>query len=91
MKKSVFKIKVVNEAFGELLDETFVDETQFKIFLKMVHGCIVLENDLTFYNGDTFLINIPYKFLKNSIIVTSNQEVDIMEQVKSKIEALVTK
>jgi len=50
-----------------------------------------LENDLQFYNGDTFLVNIPCKILKNCVIVTGTVEVDMVEPIKSKIEALVTK
>jgi hypothetical protein len=91
MNKVGFKIRIINDKFGELLNEMFMDETQFKIFLKMVHGCLELGNDLRFFNGDTFLINIPFRFLKDSIIVTGTEEFDIVDQVKSKIESLVTK
>ena len=91
MNKTAFKIRILNESFGELLNEVFIDETQFKIFLKMVHGCLELENDLRFFNGSTFLINIPFRFLEDSIIVTGTQEIDMIEPIKSKIEALVTK
>jgi len=91
MNKTAFKIRIINESFGELLNEVFIDETQFKIFLKMVHGCLELENDLRFFNGDTFLINIPFRFLKDSIIVTGTKDIDMVEPIKSKIEALVTK
>lgn len=81
----------MNEKFGELVNETFMDQVQFKLFLKMVHACIELNNDLTFFNGDTFFVNIPAKALKDSIVVTTTKELTISEQVKSKIEALVTK
>jgi hypothetical protein len=91
MNKTTFKIKILNDKFGELLNEVFIDETQFKIFLEMIHGCLELGNDLRFFNGQTFLVNIPFRFLKDSIIVTGTQEIDMMDQVKSKIEALVTK
>lgn len=91
MNKTGYKIKIVSEKFGELLNEVFIDEIQFKIFLKMVHGCLELENDLRFFNGTTFLINIPFRFLKDSIIVTGTHEFDMIDPVKSKIEALVTK
>lgn len=91
MNKVGFKIKILNEKFDVLLDEVFMDETQFKIFLKMVHGCLELGNDLKFYNGDTFLINIPFRFLKDSIIVTGTEEFDMVERVKSKIESLIVK
>ena len=84
-------ITIMNEKFGTILKESFVDPIQFKIFLKMVHGCLELENDLRFFNGTTFLINIPFRFLKDSIIVTGTHEFDMIDPVKSKIEALVTK
>ena len=61
-----------------------------KIFLKMVHGALVLEEDLSFFNGETFLVHIPNKVLKDSVIFTNVRQVSLTEQVKSKIEALVT-
>jgi hypothetical protein len=85
-----FNIKVVSDKFGDLINETFMDQTQFKIFLKMVHGSLVLEEDLSFFNGDTFLVHIPSKVLKDSVIFTNVRQVSLTEQVKSKIEALVT-
>jgi hypothetical protein len=85
-----FNIKVVSDKFGDLINETFMDQTQFKIFLKMVHGSLVLEEDLSFFNGDTFLVHIPSKVLKDSVIFTNVKQVSLTEQVKSKIEALVT-
>ncbi len=44
-----FNIKVVSDKFGDLINETFMDQTQFKIFLKMVHVALVLEEDLSFF------------------------------------------
>ena len=85
-----FNIKVVSDKFGDLINETFMDQTQFKIFLKMVHGSLVLEEDLSFFNGDTFLVHIPSKVFKDSVIFTNVKQVSLTEQVKSKIEALVT-
>ena len=90
MNKMGFNIKVVSDKFGDLINETFMDQTQFKIFLKMVHGSLVLEEDLSFFNGDTFLVHIPSKVFKDSVIFTNVKQVSLTEQVKSKIEALVT-
>ena len=86
-------IKIQHETFGVLLDETFVNPTQFKLFLKMVQGCIELKNDLTFFNGSDFLIHVPYKHLVNSIIVTKLDNYSLTDHLlnKSKIEAEVTK
>lgn len=86
-----YNIRIESEKFGKVLNETFADKTQFKLFLKMVHGCIELKNDLSFFNGDDFLIHIPHKHLVESIVVTSTDSFGFTEQVKSKIEAVVTK
>ena len=91
MNKTGYNIRIVSERFGEMLNETFVDEIQFKLFLKMIHGCVELKQDLTFFNGDTFFVHIPSKNLNESIILTSTKEYDMIVPIKSKIEALVTK
>ena len=85
-------IKIQHETFGVLLNETFVNGTQFKLFLKMVQGCIEMKDDLTFFNGVEFLIHIPHKHLVNSIITTSVDTYSLAEHLitKSKIEALET-
>jgi hypothetical protein len=86
-------IKILHETHGALLNENFVNQTQFKLFLKMIQGCIELKNDLTFFNGVDFFIHIPYKHLVSSIIVTSVEPYTLSEHLisKSKIEALETK
>ena len=91
MKTNTYSIRIENEKFGKLLHETFVDAIQFKLFLKMVQGCIELKNDLTFFNGSDFLIHVPHKYLVESIIVTSVNDYDLADHMKSKVEALVTK
>lgn len=85
-------IKIQHEKFGVLLNETFVNQTQFKLFLKMVQGCIELKNDLTFFNGVDFLVHVPYKHLVNSIISTNLDTYTLAEHLitKSKIEATET-
>lgn len=88
---SKYTIRIVHEKFGDLINETFVDGTQFKLFLKMVQGCITLKEDLTFFNGTDFLIHLPFKHLVDSIIITSTDDHTVTDQVRSKIEALVTK
>lgn len=82
-------IKIISEKHGVLLNENFVDNTQFKIFLKSVHGALVLNEPLSFFNGDSMLFHIPASQLKECIITTSTKEVSITEHVKSKIESLV--
>ena len=93
MNTSSHNIKIQHETFGVLLNETFVNQTQFKLFLKMIQGCIELSNDLTFFNGTDFLVHIPHKHLVSSIITTNVDIYTLAEHLvnKSKIEALETK
>ena len=76
---------------GILLNETFANAEQFKLFLRLVDGCLVHKQDFDFFNGEDFLSHIPYRILVNSVIMTNVSEVSMTELVKSKIEALVTK
>ena len=89
MTKAVFNIKVMNEKFGTLLSETFVDGTQFIIFLMMIDGALNLKEDLSYFDGNTFLVHIPHKILKESVIVTGTEEISLVEQVRNRIETLV--
>ncbi len=93
MDMNSHNIKIQHETFGVLLNETFVNGTQFKLFLKMVQGCIELKNDLTFFNGIDFFVHIPYKHLVTSIIMTNVDRYTLTDHLinKSKIEAEVTK
>jgi hypothetical protein len=79
----------MNEKFGTLLSESFVDPIQFKIFLKMVDGALNLGQDLSYFDGNTFLVHIPNKILKESVILTNVTEISLVEQVRNKIESLV--
>jgi hypothetical protein len=79
----------MNEKFGTLLSESFVDPIQFKIFLKMVDGALNLGEDLSYFDGNTFLVHIPNKILKESVILTNTTEISLVEQVRNKIESLV--
>ena len=92
MIKTTFNhnIKIMNEKFGTLLSESFVDPIQFKIFLKMVDGALNLGIDLSYSDGNTFLVHIPNRILKDSVIVTNVTEVSLSEQVRNKIESLVS-
>jgi hypothetical protein len=82
-------VTIMNEKFGNLLTESFVDPIQFKIFLKMIDGALNLKEDLSFYDGNTFMVHIPHKILKESVILTNVKEVTMAEQVRNKIETLV--
>lgn len=93
MNMSSHNIKIQHEKFGVLLNEMFVNGTQFKLFLKMVQGCIELKNDLTFFNGTDFFVHVPYKYLVESIVTTNVDQYSLAEHLinKSKMEAEVTK
>ena len=93
MNMTSHNIKIQHETFGVLLNETFVNQTQFKLFLKMVQSCIELKNDLTFFNGVDFLVHVPYKHLVTSIITTNVDAYTLAEHLvaKSKMEALEAK
>jgi len=93
MKLPQYTITIVHEKYETILKETFLSASQFKLFLKMVQGCVELKNDLTFFNGSDFFIHIPYKYLVESLITTKVDDYSLVEHFnnKSKIEALVTK
>jgi hypothetical protein len=84
-------IKIQNEKFGTILNECFIDATQFKLFLRMIQSSIELKTDLSFFNGVEFLVHIPNRILVDSLITTSLNTIEVTDIVKSKIEALVTK
>lgn len=82
-----FNVKIQNEKFGVLLNENFVDRTQFKIFISMIQGCIELKNDFTFFNGNEFLVHIPHKYLVESIVTTSmDMSLTLTEHMAKKME-----
>ena len=91
MTLTQYNIRIEHEKFGIVLNETFIDATQFKLFLKAVHGCLVTKEDLTFFNGSDFLVHVPFKHLVDSIINTGKTEYTSSDHARSKIEALVTK
>lgn len=91
MIKTTFNhtVRIMNEKFGDLLTESFIDPIQFKIFLKMVDGALNIGEDLSYFDGNTFLVHIPHNILKESVILTNVNEISINEQVRNKIESLV--
>ena len=93
MTMNSHNIKIQHETFGKLLDETFVNPIQFKLFLKMVQGCISMKEDLTFFNGVDFFVHVPYKHLVGSIITTNLDNYTLAQHLinKSKMEEEVTK
>lgn len=84
-------IKIIHPTFGELLNDNYADEVQFKLFLQMVHSCVELKQDLSFFNGRDFYVHIPYELLRQSIILGNakpQEEMTLGQYVvrKSKME-----
>jgi hypothetical protein len=85
---TIKNILLVHPKHGELLNETFVDEIQFKIFLNMIHSSLTLKEDFSTFNGKDFLIHIPFNMLKESLVLGTNKDITMAEVVvaKSKLE-----
>ena len=83
-------VKILHPQYGILQEETFNDSTQFKLYLKLVHSCLELKEDLSTFNGKDFLLHIPYKLLKDCIVMGNVQEVTLAEYAiqKSKMETI---
>jgi|TARA_B110000503_G_scaffold137102_1_gene220704 hypothetical protein len=81
-------IKIIHPAFGELLNDTYNDDVQFKLFLKMVNSCINLKQDLSVFNGQDFLLHIPYELLRQSMIMGNTRPQTLADYAiqKSKME-----
>jgi hypothetical protein len=88
-----YTIKIQHDKFGAVLSETFVNPGQFKLFLKLLNGCVEMKQDLTFFNGVDFFVHIPHVKLVDSIITTKLEEYTFTDHIlsKSKIEAPITK
>jgi hypothetical protein len=85
---TIKNILLVHPKHGELISETFLDEVQHKIFLKMLHTAVAVGNDFTTYNGKDFFIHVPSVMLKECLILGQTQEVSMSDVVvaKSKLE-----
>jgi hypothetical protein len=83
-------VKILHPQFGVLQDEVYIDDTQFKLYLKLVHSCIELKEDLTTFNGKDFFLHIPYKLLKDCMIMGNVRDVSLAEYAiqKSKMETI---
>lgn len=73
-------IKIQHKTFGVICNETFVDATQFKIFLQSIHGCLKSKSDLDFFNGQNFLLHIPHEILRESVINTQMEYTTLTEK-----------
>ena len=81
-------VKIIHPQFGLLLEDSYQDVVQFKLFLNLVHSCLELNQDLTTFNGRDFLLHIPYTLLRESIVLGNVKEVTLAEYAiqKSKME-----
>ena len=85
---SVKNITITHPTLGNVINEIFSDDVQFKLFLKMIHTSIALKQDLTTFNGVDFLIHIPYTLLNECMVVGQLKEMSMSEVLvaKSKME-----
>ena len=85
---TIKSILVIHPKHGQLISETFLDETQHKMFLKILHTAIAHGNDFNTYNGKDFFIHVPNGMLKECLILGQTQEVSMSDVVvaKSKLE-----
>ena len=81
---SVKNVVIIHPKFGEVLNETFMDEIQFKIFLNMVHSSIELNQNLSTFNGKDFLIHVPSNILKECLVIGQAKEMSMAEVVLAK-------
>lgn len=77
-------IKIHHKTLGLLVEENFMDSTQFKIFLQTVNGCLRSSSDLDFFNGTNFLLHIPFDILKESVITTKVEPMTLTEKMMNK-------
>jgi len=77
-------VKIHNKTLGVLVEESFADSIQFKIFLQTIHGCLNSKSDLDFFNGTNFLLHIPFEILKESVITTKVEARTLTEKLMNK-------
>lgn len=82
--KLTYQLHIRNEKFGNILDERFVDQTQMKLFLKSIHTCLELKEDFSFFDGELFLIHIPYLILKDSLILRSIENLEVTSIIETR-------
>jgi hypothetical protein len=69
---------------GPITNPVFTDQVQFRIFCKMVQGCLALKQDLTTYDAQELFIHIPYKVLVESVVVSKVNGMNIADVVKER-------
>ena len=84
-----YQLSFYHPKFGELTIPSFNDQTQFRIFCKMVQGALALKTDLTTYDAQEMFIHIPYSVLVESVIVSKINGMTLAEYAMTKTEMLV--
>lgn len=79
-----YQLNFVHPVLGELTSPTFTDQTQFRIFCKMVQASLALKQDLTTYDAQDLFIHIPYKVLVESVVVSKVNGLNLADYVKEK-------
>jgi len=79
-----YQLRMFHPQYGELTTPTFTDTVQFRIFCKMVQGCLALKQDLTTYDAQELFIHIPYKVLVESVVVSKVNGMNIADVVKER-------
>lgn len=81
-------ITITHPTMGNFVSETFVDDVQFKLFLQMIHACIELDKDLTYFNGKSLLVHIPTKVLKECVVLGKSTDVTLSEYAIGKLSQI---
>jgi len=76
------KLEVVHKKYGVLVSKTFEDDVQMKIFTNLIHVSLVRKEEFDYYDGKCDLIHIPYNFLKNCLIITSESKKSLSDFYK---------
>jgi hypothetical protein len=81
-------LTIQHPTFGSLVNENFSEEVQFKLFLQLIHSCLIMKEDMTTFNGKDLLIHIPYETLRGSVILGNTNVTSLAEYavMKSKME-----
>ena len=79
-----YQLNFVHPTMGPITNPMFTDQVQFRIFCKMVQGCLALKQDLTTYDAQELFIHIPYKVLVESVVVSKVNGINIADVVKER-------
>jgi hypothetical protein len=81
------KVKIEHETFGILLNESFEDAVQLKLFLKLIQASLEMKKELSIFNGVDLLVHIPHHILMNSMITTIKSNENMLTKAyQAKIE-----